>query len=657
MKNFLTTLLLWFFICPSNAATLVGWAQMPMRTVAEGPATGHFAHSANATNSMQLVQGFSGVLKASADDHFYFLTDNGFGKKSDSADFLPRIYDVQIDFIQNTQQKTQATPNQNNQVTPHHFININDRNNKLTLDLQANHAHYYNDPINPLVNKRIRENRWLTGADIDPESLRIDKNGQIWIGDEFGPFLIKINQSGQILRAEISLPGVVSPDFPRSEKLIPNLASTGGFEGMAINPAGDMLYPMLEGTVDNDPEKTLRIYQFDINDERYTDQIYHYKLEEQATSIGDFTAINDHEFLVLERNSAVNLSDKPFKKIYLVDFNKAIDKQPLEKRELVDLMQLKDPQDLNKDGKTDYAFAYSHIENLLIIDKDTLLVANDNNYIGNTCFIKIKLENELNLAKFIEPKIDAKDWVEIKSRQFNFNFGDHSFFGWTTVLVYLLAAMRTGYKAKLTFTNKENCYFWLGVTFLLVLLGLNKQLDLQTDFTELLRTSARAHGWYEARRGYQILFISTMALAIPLLLIYLRLFLSHSWQRYKLAWLGIAGLLFYIVVRAASFHHVDLIFYRSIGSLRYYQGLEMLAIGVIVAGTYFENTRAITFKSSQEGGNKIVTIQAEGELINCPSCGKKPLSESRHGRLFKCKQCKQVYVTSLDQSVLMPSDT
>ena len=45
--------------------------------------------------------------------------------------------------------------------------------------------------------------------------------------------------------------------------------------------------------------------------------------------------------------------------------------------ELVDLMTLADPFDLNGDGS--HSFTYVTIENVLVLDARTLLVVNDNN--------------------------------------------------------------------------------------------------------------------------------------------------------------------------------------------------------------------------------------------------------------------------------------
>ncbi len=147
-----------------------------------------------------------------------------------------------------------------------------------------------------------------------------------------------------------------------------------------------------------------------------------------------------------------------------------------------------------------------------------------------------------------------------------------------------------------------------------------------------------------------------MGLAIPILLISLRLFLYHSWQCYKLTWVGIVLLLIFVVIRAASFHHVDIVFYQTIGSIRYYQLLEMLAIGIIIVGTFFENKKIPPTAKPLNAANPIVHIEAEGDLVSCPKCGQKPLSETRHGRVFKCKSCKHIYeIRLLDDPKLQPN--
>ena len=63
-------------------------------------------------------------------------------------------------------------------------------------------------------------------------------------------------------------------------------------------------------------------------------------------------------------------------------------------------MNLADPHDLNGDGSTTFTFPYVTIEDVLVLDKNTLLVVNDNNFPGGggrsaapdaTEFLKIHL--------------------------------------------------------------------------------------------------------------------------------------------------------------------------------------------------------------------------------------------------------------------------
>ena len=187
---------------------------------------------------------------------------------------------------------------------------------------------------------------------------------------------------------------------------------------MAINPRGDKLYPLLEGTVigDNDVNgtvnKNLRISEYDIKAKRYTGNNWLYQLETSGTNIGDMTAINDHEFLVIERNGSTATSPTtqaaPFKKIFLIDIKGVANGGFVSKTELVDLMNITDPHDLNGDGSTTFTFPFVTIESVLPLDPKTLLVINDNNYPGtggrntnsdNTEFLKIKLDKPLDLAR------------------------------------------------------------------------------------------------------------------------------------------------------------------------------------------------------------------------------------------------------------------
>jgi hypothetical protein len=337
----------------------------------------------------QPVQGFSGVLPGPGADTFHVLVDNGFGAKNNSADSLLRMYTLKIDFRTRSGGSGAVSPaswstgRQAAAFDSSTRLSLNDANHLLGLPIQADYANYYNDAANPAVDDAIRAGRLLTGADLDVESVRRDRSGNYWFGDEFGPYLIKADAHGTVLRSAIPLPGVYAPEHKdvSSGAALANLGGSGGFEGMAINKSGTRLYTLLEKTVSGDPAKTLRIDEFDIATEAYTGVRYVYPLDPAGTNIGDMTAVDDHRFVVIERNGGTATNGTaPFKKLYLIDTEGIANGAVVTKTELVDLMNLADPDDLDGDGNTTFTLPYVTIENVLLLNPHTLLVANDNNF-------------------------------------------------------------------------------------------------------------------------------------------------------------------------------------------------------------------------------------------------------------------------------------
>jgi glycerophosphoryl diester phosphodiesterase len=197
------------------------------------------------------------------------------------------------------------------------------------------------------------------------------------------------------------------------ESAVANLGSSKGFEGMAINPDKTKIYPLLEGTVVGDPPGALRIYQYDIASKQYEGLVGYYQLENPDYAIGDFAVINDNEYLVIERDQG-QADQAKFKKIYKVDFSKQDTNGFVAKEEVADLLNIQDPLDLNQDGSTTYRMPFVTIEDVLVIDANTILVANDNNYpfslgrppaIDNNESVLLQLENPLNL----DPRVGRDD--------------------------------------------------------------------------------------------------------------------------------------------------------------------------------------------------------------------------------------------------------
>ncbi|MGJ7512460.1 hypothetical protein [Variovorax sp. GT1P44] len=167
----------------AHAQMLIGWAQMPAATFADGPTSGQFtAPNAYGTNvppfvGKQPVQGFSAVLEGPRKDVFQFMVDNGFGSQANSADALLRSYALHIHWrtpkggrgtIEPADLESGKARPQFDALTR---LQLNDAHHRLTIPIQADYANYYDKPTNAPVDPGIIAGRLLTGADFDVESV------------------------------------------------------------------------------------------------------------------------------------------------------------------------------------------------------------------------------------------------------------------------------------------------------------------------------------------------------------------------------------------------------------------------------------------------------------------------------------------------------
>lgn len=98
---------------------------------------------------------------------------------------------------------------------------------------------------------------------------------------------------------------------------------------------------------------------------------------------------------------------------------------------------------------------------------------------------------------------------------------------------------------------------WLSLATLLALLGVNKQLDLQTLITEIGRSAAATGGWYDQRHEVQLLFIIGVG-AIGLVVSSVMMKIAQGeYADFRLPFFGLTLVMVYVVIRAASFHYVD----------------------------------------------------------------------------------------------------
>ena len=262
-------------------------------------------------------------------------------------------------------------------------------------------AHAAGLQVHPYTHRN--EERYLT-LDAEGNFQTPEEEIQQYVEVGFDGFFTDFPSTGVAVVDSVTGEFVQSPQNPDLGDRLPNLAGSRGFEGMAFSPDSSTLYPLLEGTVDGDPENALRIYEFDVESSSFTDLVGYYPTTD-GNPIGDFTPINDTEFLVIERDNNEG-EEAEFKKIFKIDISQVDENGFVEKTEVVDLLNIEDPNDLNGDGETTYDMPFVTIEDVVVIDEDTILVANDNNYpfsmgregdIDNNEVVLIDLMESLNL--------------------------------------------------------------------------------------------------------------------------------------------------------------------------------------------------------------------------------------------------------------------
>jgi len=157
---------------------------------------------------------------------------------------------------------------------------------------------------------------------------------------------------------------------------------------------------------------------------------------------------------------------------------------------------------------------------------------------------------------------------------------DVSPIAWFIVAAYFAAAALSFWAARAAQENGREWLFWFGCALLMVLLAFNKQLDLQSYVTTFGRSLAEKEGWFRERRGVQEIFILLLAIVAVATIATLWFWLRHSAAAVKTGAFGLVLLFAFILLRAASFHHMDSWVTRNVAGMRSGWWLELLGIAV-----------------------------------------------------------------------------
>jgi hypothetical protein len=207
-----------------------------------------------------------------------------------------------------------------------------------------------------------KDRRKLTGNDYDLEGIAITPDGKLWLCDESGPYLIRVNRQGEVLEE------VLVRDLTERE-------DNRGFEGVAVDPTGTTIYAILQNGMKSEKDKLNTIIAaYEISTR--TCKFYRYRLEAPEayefpkglqppprTGAHDIWALDKNFLLVLERDNQSG-ENALIKRIFKIQLPSEPDPTPVPKTMVLDLKK--------------HGYLHEAPEGLAIRGSNFIYVINDN---------------------------------------------------------------------------------------------------------------------------------------------------------------------------------------------------------------------------------------------------------------------------------------
>ncbi|BCS89414.1 esterase-like activity of phytase family protein [Pseudodesulfovibrio sediminis] len=229
---------------------------------------------------------------------------------------------------------------------------------------------------------------------MDTEGIAIDRENKqhLWICDEYGPFIAKIDgNNGRILKKYV--PGKELPIIAASRQ--PNR----GFEGIAVTPSNKVLTAIqsicdVDGNVKKSKATFCRLMLLDPATGKVKQYAYPHNRDDYTRSrdakIGDLHAISETKFILIERGK--NADGKTRIPFYVIDLADATDISGIQTADGEELETLSDRKDVETLGvryvkKTriidikEYGWKPGKAEGVALLpDMRTLAVTSDNDF-------------------------------------------------------------------------------------------------------------------------------------------------------------------------------------------------------------------------------------------------------------------------------------
>jgi len=156
---------------------------------------------------------------------------------------------------------------------------------------------------------------------IDTESMALDSSGFLWLGEEYGPSILKVARDGRILSRFLP---ESSPKERAGVRALPSIFAerepNRGFEALVLK--GDSLFAFLQSPIKKaDGPLRVRVLEFDITTEK-SKGVYYYEMSMPGAKLGDATLDSSGNIVVLEHSidKKKNLNHQA---LFELDFSKA----------------------------------------------------------------------------------------------------------------------------------------------------------------------------------------------------------------------------------------------------------------------------------------------------------------------------------------------
>ncbi len=175
----------------------------------------------------------------------------------------------------------------------------------------------------------------------------------------------------------------------------------------------------------------------------------------------------------------------------------------------------------------------------------------------------------------------------LREFRWKLEIGDPTFLGWLTCAAYAVAALLA-----VRAWSRQRDVLWIFVALGMAALGVNKQLDLQSLFTDIGRVASHHLGWYDQRRSVQKWFVIGVVGAAGSFGVWFVWQRHAFWMRHRLFSSGLVLITVFVLLRMMSAYHLDVFRRNYLFEWAFNQVLELSGIFLIALAALREPAKS-----------------------------------------------------------------